>query len=89
MAYRSMRFVATSRSFSFAARSLTHASSADLSRRSFAVCQSLNGVLLSLAASLAVTLAAPLDVEIASAATIKMGADEGSLVFVPSSISTR
>ncbi|MCO5593169.1 hypothetical protein L7F22_047175 [Adiantum nelumboides] len=75
------------RSLSFSARSVTRASSADSSRSSSAACQSLNGVLLSLAAALAVTLAAPLDAEIASAATIKMRADEGSLVFVPSSIS--
>ncbi|KAH7278325.1 hypothetical protein KP509_38G035900 [Ceratopteris richardii] len=50
-------------------------------------CSGLKGVLLSLAATSAIVLSAPSDVTIASAATIKMGADEGTLVFVPASIS--
>lgn len=57
------------------------------SRSTCAAYQGFTGVLLGLAASLAVSLSAPWEATIASAATIKMGADEGTLVFVPSSIS--
>ncbi|KAI5066537.1 hypothetical protein GOP47_0019161 [Adiantum capillus-veneris] len=84
MPYRSTPIASTSRSLSFTIRASSCVSS---SRSSLTASQCFNGVLLSLTASVAIALSAPSEATIASAATIKMGADEGSLVFVPSSIS--